>query len=818
MDLPRHYRLHLFALTSFAVSQPLYDLIGRNAEFLVAHRAGPWTIGALIAILSLALPLALIAIVDAVRLASARAAGWVQRILVGLLAGLVVANVVRAMPAGAALAIASGTVLAGALAYRVRSVRLFLTVLSPAAIIFPLVFVTATPVSRLLWHRQARTATGTFPRQPPIVLVIFDEMSTFTMLGPDGRIDRQRYPNLAALSDTSTWFPNAVSAFPYTMFAIPAIVSGTAPDPGRGLMPTAGDYPNNLFTWLGGAYDLHVAEPITALCPPSLCGAEDANRRLLASDLVVLYLHTVMPRDLAANHLPSLAYSWKGFGGPVALPISAAQRAAFRADTVFNEASEVGRPEAFRSFVAGVQRADRPSLHFVHSLLPHDPYQHLASGRVYTQPALTSGLTKDNVWNKDPWIVDMGRRRHIEQERFADKLLGELVDKLKKEDLFDRALVVVTSDHGGAFVPGEPHRTPTPATYKEVIATPLLIKLPRQHDAGVDSRPASGLDIVPTIGQVLGAHVPWGVDGQSLLSERAPTRPTTEYAGVSLPPLPAFDVRIEAAHRAAALSPDDKYERLVGQPIDRQELGLAVHSIRVFSDAFRAFRRISPTDTFIPALVVGRLVVDTDPGEPITLAFVVNGRIAVFARTLDWQGVRNYVAALVPEELLQPGANTLQFMRADMNDEGRLRLAQISSDLTDGMSLSSTGEGTRLTTSGGAPIPVSTAVAGVIERMDKVGKTVALRGSVADKSSGQAPVSVVAFAGGQFIGATAPGGQRPDVAQALGVPVAATASFLLVLSADDLKGGPLRVFGLSDSAAGELSVSRELENRFARYR
>ena len=94
MDLPRHYRLHLFALTSFAVSQPLYDLIGRNAEFLVAHRAGPWTIGALIAILSLALPLALIAIVDAVRLASARAAGWVQRILVGLLAGLVAANIV----------------------------------------------------------------------------------------------------------------------------------------------------------------------------------------------------------------------------------------------------------------------------------------------------------------------------------------------------------------------------------------------------------------------------------------------------------------------------------------------------------------------------------------------------------------------------------------------------------------------------------------------------------------------------------------------------------------------------------------------------
>lgn len=818
MDLPRHYRLHVFALASFAVSQPLYDLVGRNAEFLVAHRAGPWTIAALIAILSLVLPLVLIAIVDAVRLASASAAGWVHRVIVGVLAGLVAANVVRAMPTGAALTIASGTALAAALAYWIRSVRMFLTVLSPAAVIFPLVFVTATPVSRLLWHRQGKTAAGTFSRQPPIVLVVFDEMSTFTMLGPDGRIDRQRYPNLAALSDTATWFPNAVSAFPYTMFAIPAIVSGAAPAPDRRLLPTAGDYPNTLFTWLGGAYDLHVAEPITALCPPALCGiSADANSRMLADDLVVLYLHSVMPRDLAANHLPSLAYSWKGFGGPVALPISEVQREAFRADTLFNEAAEAGRPEAFRAFVAGVRRTDRPSLHFVHSLLPHDPYQHVASGRLYTQPALTSGLTKENVWNKDPWIVEMGRRRHIEQERFTDKLLGELVARLKQEDQFDRALVIVTSDHGGAFVPGEPHRTATPATYKELIATPLLVKLPRQHDGGIDPRPASGLDIVPTIAQVVGTHVPWAVDGTSLLSERAQTRPATVYAGVSLPPLAAFDVRLEAAHRNAAMSPDASYQRLVGQPVASQDLGPEVRSIRVFSDAFRAFRRVAPSGDFIPALVIGRLVTDTNTGEPVTLALVVNGTIAGFARSLDWQGIRNYFSALIPEDLLRPGANRLQILRADVNEDGRVSLALISTDLTDGLSLTSTGGSTHLTTSGGARIPVSAAITGTVERMEKDDKNIVLRGSVTDSSPGRPPVSVVAFAGDRFIVGTPSADQRPG-AQASGAPPGATAAFILELQVDDLKGGPLRVFGISGADAGEVSVRPEVVDRLARYR
>src|SRR3990170_4642682 len=180
----------------------------------------------------------------------------------------------------------------------------------------------------------------------------------------------------------------------------------------------------------------------------------------------------------------------------------------------------------------------------------------------------------------------MGRQRHIEKERFTDKLLGELVARLKEEDLFDRALVIVTSDHGGAFVPGEPHRTATPATYKELIATPLLIKLPHQHEAGIDPRPASGLDIVPTIAEVVGTRVPWKVDGTSLLSERAQTRLTTVYTGVSLPPLAAFDVRLEAARRDAAMNPDAMYERLVGQPIASQDLGPAVRSIRVFSAAF----------------------------------------------------------------------------------------------------------------------------------------------------------------------------------------------------------------------------------------
>ena len=52
--------IHLFVLWSFAVAQPLYDLIGSNAEFLVAHGAGVTDLLALVVLLSLAPPLVLV--------------------------------------------------------------------------------------------------------------------------------------------------------------------------------------------------------------------------------------------------------------------------------------------------------------------------------------------------------------------------------------------------------------------------------------------------------------------------------------------------------------------------------------------------------------------------------------------------------------------------------------------------------------------------------------------------------------------------------------------------------------------------------------
>ena len=38
-NLGRMRALHVLALAAFALAQPLFDLLGRHPEFLIAHRA-----------------------------------------------------------------------------------------------------------------------------------------------------------------------------------------------------------------------------------------------------------------------------------------------------------------------------------------------------------------------------------------------------------------------------------------------------------------------------------------------------------------------------------------------------------------------------------------------------------------------------------------------------------------------------------------------------------------------------------------------------------------------------------------------------------
>ena len=99
---------------------------------------------------------------------------------------------------------------------------------------------------------------------------------------------------------------------------------------------------------------------------------------------------------------------------------------------------------------------------------------------------------------------------------YTDHHLGRFFDLLRSYDLYDDALIVVTSDHGEEFL--EHGRMFHTQGYEECVKVPLLIKFPRNKFAGrrVPNQ-VHLIDVMPTILDVIGLSSPEHAEGHSLL-------------------------------------------------------------------------------------------------------------------------------------------------------------------------------------------------------------------------------------------------------------------------------------------------------------
>lgn len=120
----------------------------------------------------------------------------------------------------------------------------------------------------------------------------------------------------------------------------------------------------------------------------------------------------------------------------------------------------------------------------------------------------------------------------------ADAVVGGLLDHLRALGVYEKAIVVVTSDHGeGLGDHGEEQHSLL--LYREAIQVPLFLKLPGGRGGGtVVAAPVQLSDILPTVTSLLGLPTPAGVSGRSLLAPEVPgTAPRTIYGETLYPRL-----------------------------------------------------------------------------------------------------------------------------------------------------------------------------------------------------------------------------------------------------------------------------------------
>lgn len=100
----------------------------------------------------------------------------------------------------------------------------------------------------------------------------------------------------------------------------------------------------------------------------------------------------------------------------------------------------------------------------------------------------------------------------------SDAIVGRFLDRLRALGLYDRALIMLTSDHGeGLGDHGEQQHSIL--IYREALQVPLLVKLPRSARAGQTvAANAQLIDLFPTVTSLLGIEAGAGRRGLSLFA------------------------------------------------------------------------------------------------------------------------------------------------------------------------------------------------------------------------------------------------------------------------------------------------------------
>lgn len=640
------HALHIFVLASL-VTAPV--LLVADAQFFIGRGASGSDVIAVALIVVLAAPAA-VALISVLAAAVNTRLGWaVQLVLVAVLVSLLASEALYPLDLSielqAPLVLALGVAAATAYA-RLDGAGPFVSALTPLPFILLGFVLFLSPVSGLVFAGTEEVEAARDPDAPaPVVVVVFDELPGFALMDASRQLDAARFPNFAALGEDAVWFRNATSSRSDTELAVPTLATGM--DAPLDSLPTSADHPRSLFTLLAASHDLHVSEPWTNICPETLCAGRTES--------------------LDEGDLGSILATIPSILGYVSLPD--AERIGIPSP---QESGAPSRSGQVGTFVEEIEPGGRPAVHFLHVLLPHKAWRYLPSGKRYPD-AVGAGSSLGGLerWDDDDWLALQHEQRFLLQLRYTDRLLGDLLHRLRDTGLYDRSLIVVTADHGVSFRAGDERRDATATNAPDILSIPLLVKLPHQREGHIDDRPAGAVDVVPTIADALDAEVPWPVDGQSLLAEPPSDRQVQienlTGGGVELTPAEFADSRDAALERQIdsfgdgetslyAIGPRSKLlgrhlESMLGEPA-------AAEATVVDGEAVRAY---DPDSELVPARIAGGL---EGLAAKRPLAVALNGRIA--ATTYSYEGHRGVeFSAMVAPSLLHAGDNDLAVLAID---------------------------------------------------------------------------------------------------------------------------------------------------------
>lgn len=553
--------LHICVLSAFAFSEPIFAALSQQFVYLHDLGAGWLEVAFILLVLTVLLPMAWVLIDRLVMAVSKRyLRGHGQNLVLATLLLLLWLSILRpfmkipflelkaAVWIASILVASAGAVLSVQLYLRSIWVRRWVTLMTIGLICFPLQFVIQYGSIR----EPEVEASNVIEHPVPVVMIVFDEFSGTTLMNRDLQVDEQNFPQFARLAKISNWYRQASTVHVRTDVAIPAMLSGQFPSVKRPAL--ASEFPGNLFQLIHGsrAFDMTVFEPVTRLCPDSLRRRPYIPRPTsekfasLIWTMSAVYSRLILPKDTPIE-FPPISRLW--FGMPE------------RVETTQDYSFGLCRFDAFvmrdnqaNQFMKSLQETSKPAFRFLHIELPHVPWCFLPSGHRYDfdelnsfNPAGSWGEIGED-WGTDSGIIARNEHRYLQQVRYVDRYLGQILDRLQEIELLDRCLLIVTADHGVSFRPGHSRRIPDAATLPDVLSVPLFIKFPNQKAGRVDDANVETVDILPTIAETLQMTLPQTIDGISVTqTTRRPRKSLFLDKGMTIlePLIPRLDEAVE---------------------------------------------------------------------------------------------------------------------------------------------------------------------------------------------------------------------------------------------------------------------------------
>ncbi len=539
----------------------------------------------------------------------------------------------------------------------------YLLFLSPAILIVPTLLL-LNPQIKKLYSSETPISTTVVPKNPaPLIVVVFDEFPLVALLNKDLKIDSHLFPNFHSLSQKASFYRNTTTSADQTTYSIPTMLTGRYAN--AGAVPVPLDYPNTLFTLLQNSYSMQATEFATQLFPEKLKdphSKSSSNIAEIISDLSIIYGHVVLPSALSRN-LPSIQNNWGNFK--------------VRQNQIRSPNHRNGRRKTFDDFLSSLESENKPILRYLHILLPHRIWEFLPSGRTYDPFEIENiALVQTTSWESET-VVKESYQRLLLQVQFLDGLIGELVHKLKEENLYDSSMIVFVGDHGLGLTEGAELRKVQKKNYPEMLWVPLFIKYPDQKTGQIVDWNTETVDILPTIAEVLDFSIPWQVDGFSLV-KKEPSRQNKRSFLSGEKVRRTFSSDLKQIQRSvdrkiiwfgeensANLFYAGPDQWLIRQPATTN---ISTSNARIQIHKKERLGNVDPESTFIPALLSGTIESTELGAEKRNIAVALNGTFQSTGQTrpLRKKGIHSF-RVMLPESAFVKGHNDVQIFLRNSN-------------------------------------------------------------------------------------------------------------------------------------------------------